>query len=403
MAPRLMRWTGWVFGGILLVALWALPPRAREDWFPGTSRTLFESFEEDRAFRKILREVQHSSAVYKKLVWNDSIEVLARLARGGGQGIWAQLPDSVPPDSRSTLEEAVRRQLQDSGLTVPQVPVGVALMDPRYGVHPDTPDRYAGGSGWEIFVNRDAGESYCFLVNPVYDTDSVSARRALARLLWSGPDSSLVPNPVGPCILHAKYGNPGDGTFSWLRSGGYQLAEGSMGPWVQRDLAHVDPVSRGFGTRLAYRLSPHGAACVQGAKDVCLKLFRMVNGGGYRSYNDLWSSELSPPGAFPVAYRTRGSLSGIGLGGEETGLLFRLEEEFGEERFREFWTSDQDVEVAFQAAFGEPVEEWLVRWAQARWGELDLGPRIPLQATLLSFLSLGLFMGLALVMGRRKA
>jgi len=55
MAPRLMRWAGWVLGGILVVALWALPPRAREDWFPGTSRPLFESAEEDRAFREITR------------------------------------------------------------------------------------------------------------------------------------------------------------------------------------------------------------------------------------------------------------------------------------------------------------------------------------------------------------
>jgi hypothetical protein len=49
------------------------------------------------------------------------------------------------------------------------------------------------------------------------------------------------------------------------------------------------------------------------------------------------------------------------------------------------------------------VEEWLVKWAQARWGNLMVGPRMPLQATLLSFLTLGLFVGLALFIGRRKA
>jgi len=397
MAPRLKLWTGWVFGGMALVALWALPPRAEEDWFPHRF-IRFEYSQETQAAREIAGEVRRLGSVYQRLVWNDSVKVLARAAREVGVGIWAQLPDSASPGSRPDLEEAVRRQLELSGLNAPEVPVGVVLVERRYGVYPDFPYSSSWSSNWEIFVNRDEGESFCFLVDP-----GRSMERVLARMLWTGPDSSLVPNPVGPCILHAKYGNPGDGTFSWLRSGGYALAEGSMGSWVQRNTTQIDPVSRGFGFRQAFRLSPHGTGCVQGAKDSCLEIFRMVDDGGYRSPTNPWGSAVWASGTFPVAYRSGGSNAGMGLGGEETHLLYDLEEEFGEERFREFWTSDQDVEEAFQAAFGEPVEDWLVRWTQARWGELDLGPRVPLQATLLSFLSLGLFVGLALLMGRRRA
>jgi hypothetical protein len=93
----------------------------------------------------------------------------------------------------------------------------------------------------------------------------------------------------------------------------------------------------------------------------------------------------------------------LGFAGHGTRLLYDLEEEFGRERFSRFWTSDADVEEAFLSAFGEPPEEWLMRWAQARWGHLRVGPGIPFQAGFLSFLTLGLFTGLALFMGRRKA
>jgi hypothetical protein len=401
MAPRLNRWLGVALGAMVLIALWALPPRSWESWYPYSLDYSREYSPETQAFREVAGEVNRLGAIYQRLEWNRLVEALADTVRAGEVGFLARVPDSAPPDAKPEIEEAIGAQLRRSGVESPTLPVGAVLLPRRYGVHPDFPWPSSWGSNWELFVNREEDKSFCFVVDPNRSTE-----RSLARMLWTGPDSSLVPNPLGPCILHAKYGNPGDGVFSWLRSGGYALAEGSLGSWIQMDMVRTPSVQRRFGTRLSYPLSPGGASCVMGDRDVCLRLFRGAAEGEYGGYarpDYPWGAELWDSGIFPVAYRNLGSLAGMGLGGVEARLLYDLEEEFGEERFRAFWTSDQDVEEAFRAAFGVPVEGWMVGWAQAHWGKLELGPTIPLQATLLSFLSIGMCVGLALYMGRRRA
>ena len=402
MAPRLTGWLGLALVGMVALSLWALPPRATEDWFPNRSWTLYEPSPESRAFGLVADEVRRLGAIYQRLEWNDSVEVLARVAVEARAGFLARVPDSAPPGSESELEDAIRLQLQGAGVGTPVVPVGAILMENRFGMHPNSPVAYGWSANWEIFVSRDRESPYCFLVDPEPNR-AQNIRRTLARMLWTGPDSSTAPNPVGPCLLHAKYGSPGDGTFHWLRSGGYALGEGSMGYWVRRDTIPMEREVRGFGVRRIYRLSPDGEACVMGRRDACLRAFLKGDSRGPAGLSYPWGSDLWSSGISPVAFRSGGAGSRVGFGGTGARLLYDLEEEFGTERFARFWSSELDVEEAFQTAFGEPVEEWLVRWAQARWGNLMVGPRMPLQATLLSFLTLGLFVGLALFIGRRKA
>jgi hypothetical protein len=161
-----------------------------------------------------------------------------------------------------------------------------------------------------------------------------------------------------------------------------------LADWDER--LGVGREQRRFGSRRIYRLSSDGEACVMGMRDGCLRAFLKGGGGS--------PADLS----LPVAFTSERAGSSVGFGGMRARLLYDLEEEFGSERFARFWTSESDVEEAFRAVYGEPVEEWLVRWAQARWGPLRVGPQVPLQATFLSFLTLGLFVGLGLYMGRRK-
>jgi hypothetical protein len=57
--------------------------------------------------------------------------------------------------------------------------------------------------------------------------------------------------------------------------------------------------------------------------------------------------------------------------GIEQLMFTDLEREFGEERFRQFWTSDQDVVAAFQSAFRVSPGVWVQAWA-SRYYATDL-------------------------------
>ncbi len=79
-----------------------------------------------------------------------------------------------------------------------------------------------------------------------------------------------------------------------------------------------------------------------------------------------------------------------------------LEAEFGGERFARFWTSDQDVEEAFAAAFGEPIEMWTMRWAQDRMGAQKAGPSTDLLSVLLTLVTLLACVGIATATATRR-
>ena len=79
-----------------------------------------------------------------------------------------------------------------------------------------------------------------------------------------------------------------------------------------------------------------------------------------------------------------------------------LEAEFGAERFARFWTSDQSVDEAFLGAFGEPMEEWTMRWAQGLMGFHKTGPSIDPLSILLTLVTVITCGGLAVATGTRR-
>ena len=81
--------------------------------------------------------------------------------------------------------------------------------------------------------------------------------------------------------------------------------------------------------------------------------------------------------------------------------MFGLEEEFGPERFGRFWQSPRSPSEAFEDAFGEPMDLYVMRWAKKYYDPIPRGPGVPVQATLLTFLTLGILAGGALRRGRR--
>ncbi len=79
-----------------------------------------------------------------------------------------------------------------------------------------------------------------------------------------------------------------------------------------------------------------------------------------------------------------------------------LEGDFGRDRFTRFWTSDQSVEDALNAAFGEPIESWTMRWAQDRLGYQKAGPSTDLLSVLLTLATLVACVGVATATATRR-
>ena len=90
------------------------------------------------------------------------------------------------------------------------------------------------------------------------------------------------------------------------------------------------------------------------------------------------------------------------FGDAESWWMGELEEEFGVERFRRFWQSEQGPDQAFLAVFGEPMAEWTMRWAQARQGIQRAGPSTDRLSVLLTMLTVLACSGAAVAMGTRK-
>jgi len=146
------------------------------------------------------------------------------------------------------------------------------------------------------------------------------------------------------------------------------------------------------GDRAYGRESPVGEGCLAGHIDACRRAVldptAYVDPDSYPELEEWISSGYARPvGPF---------------GGRERTWTGDLETEFGRDRFARFWTSDQDVEDAFTAAFGEPIELWTMRWAQDRMGVQKAGPSVDLLSVLLTLITLLACVGIATATAHRR-
>jgi hypothetical protein len=398
MASRMKIWIALVLGGIVWIGMWGIPPKSYEDWRGsrwGANRFLFP---ERDAYNRVLSEVYRKNWVYQRLQWGDSVATLARISEETGRRWWVALPDSAPGRFLPGLETAITAQLSAEGISEPRVPVGVVLMDFRTGTHPGVSRGYSRyNDGLEIHVGREPETPFCFLVDPVYGTGS----NPWARMVWAPADSSAPPNPLGPCALHARYGTPGPAVFRWLAEGAYVMGIGGPGIVRSSQSPEVGPwATLSLGQRaLWYEGSPEAEACLAGRVEGCRKA--LFDGSFFPRWWGAWEED-----AVLDAHGTITRLPEYGFslpfGGREFGLLRDLEEEFGQERFQAFWSSDLGVEEAFRSAFGVGAPEWAMAWGQARFGTSKVGATVPLEAAALSILTIGILAGVALVLGRRR-
>jgi hypothetical protein len=82
-------------------------------------------------------------------------------------------------------------------------------------------------------------------------------------------------------------------------------------------------------------------------------------------------------------------------------LLFAMESEFGSRPFGEFWRSPLPPAEAFEEAFGEPLEAWVMRMLRSYVAPSPVGPGVPLQAAAYTLLTFGFLAGFAVRAGRR--
>ena len=88
---------------------------------------------------------------------------------------------------------------------------------------------------------------------------------------------------------------------------------------------------------------------------------------------------------------------------DEDYMFHDLEQEFGPDAFRAFWTSDQDVRTAFQRSFGVPLGDWVVSWVDRTIGVDEPGPALSRTASSGTALVIALLTGLAFLRIRRRS
>ncbi len=402
MASGMKLWIGIVLGGLLLLAAWGLPPRAQNEWLFGPSGDRNTRLPERVAAMEARSEVLRRNWVYQRIQWRDSLLALARESEREGRDWSMEVPEAVPDSLRAALAEAVRAELLREGMVDSDVHVGAVLMDGTMGTHPGVPNpAHMSYYYREVLVAGDPELPVCFMVDPV----RVEPRRLetdLARMLWTPADSSFLPTPLGPCALYARYGPPGPEIRAWLERGAYAFALGGRGfRSSQGEISSFPPRWRSaFGARIRWSFSTDGTACLAGKPDGCRRAVLLDGsdspGGGRR-----WTGTRELPGGGRVTGIEEFRF-GFPFTNRLFGLLWDMEEAFGQDRFQGFWSSEGTVDEAFQAAFQVPLPEWLLAWAR-RDGEIVSGtPVVPLNASLLSLLVVAAFGGLALRIGRHR-
>jgi hypothetical protein len=387
---------------LILVGGFGLPPRPLVDsWW---SRTQYRT-PERAGFLEIQDDLILENWLYQRIQWRDSVLSALEGIDPAVTPFTLALPEWARDSTRAILEEGVTRHLNYLGSAQPKVPVGVFFVPRTLNGHPRAPkNRY--GYRWtqrEIYVAREGEEPFCALLEPVAVEGGYNGlNNTVRRLVFLPRDSVSAPNTLRICGYYARYGVPGSEIEDWLRRGGAAFASGSN-IYRRSDLIRMrGNIRRLFGgLGYFYNLSAVGLGCLGGLAPACLTTFQ----GDSRPFQP-WVRNIqglrdkaadSPVDFLSSRWRIQGH-----LGGYEEYMFESLEMEFGPDRFEAFWNSEQPVLEAFQEAFGLPAEEWVMAWAQKLYGTLDRGPSVPLNASLLTFLTIGLFAALAASVAIRR-
>jgi hypothetical protein len=234
----------------------------------------------------------------------------------------------------------------------------------------------------EFIFNGESSEPWCAAVHykgPQRDTFGPQF-----------PESRL----LGPCLFWARYGAPGADIAKWLDKGGYRFAD-APADYVLDDLDEPRARRAIFGLRRGWYIDPFsGDRCLAGHEGACAKAVLDTVPVRWRRGREALPD--SPPTFVREDY------GNVVFGSLDPAMLAQLERRFGADAFGRFWQSSDAVEPAFLAAFGISLDEWVREWARAYYGAEPVGPRVRLTTVLLSLLSIGILLGIAVGIVQRR-
>jgi hypothetical protein len=322
---------------------------------------------------------------------------------GKAAGPLSLLVQGIPDSIRISADEV--EDLWGTFIPDPTVRVGLLLYDVEgYGR-----SRRASYSG--AFIKADGDGADCITLVPV------SGVRNNRVTLNAGPYMQSI---LAPCLLLSRFGPPGKAVGQWLVSTRYQA--GRSANWLLKPSQWIDgyeappwsrhyepwwfdpsPLLRGFraSTVLEPRAPPYhlGAPvvrCLAGDSSECAAAVldtALLAAWGRATPRDLTK-------AF---HHTRAPRAVFEAGPLASWFLSDLIRDQGQERFADFWRSDQPLTVAFQRAFGMELGDWTLRWARRQWEAsmdshyskrivlgIPLSPALPAAALAWSAVFLGL-------------
>jgi hypothetical protein len=364
-------WLAIVSGASALVALWALPPSRLET-------PPVQKLPEQIRYESVEGEIRRAHGALRALRWSDSLSALAVRAAVDGVAFSPPRGEGLEAAEVRPWEERLRAALAGIEPRDPDMVVGVFWQPPDHAAVPGVP---SGIRMREVtFVGERDGTPYCIRAVPYTE------RGARVMLRYSGD--------VGPCRLYAAYGTPGERIQEWLDASALRFARVAV-PSFAADFALTALPPRD-ATRLFGASRPQFAdqnlavqACLAGRAEACARAVTDPELIAPRFGDEAWLVANSPASSFG------GDSPDAPFGWLDDGLLYEIEARFGSDAFARFWTSAEPVAEAFEAAFGLPLGEWVLRWIEGHVGLYRAGPSLPWSSLGLSLLALAALAGVA--------
>lgn len=368
---RLMKYrSALVAVGWGLVALWLLPPDPPRRIQNYTAPTKAQALRVD-----LMAEARRLNDVLKRTRWLDSLSDVLANSPPGENGAILSFPEGIDVDDVTviTIRTQVAGEIDLLGIESAAYSFAAAWPIARSGNH-------------EAFSQSGATfkEFYAF----------EAENRKVCLALY--PDRS---NFLGPCAYYLIHGTPGARIGAWLSSGGAKFgtwyAE-SRNPFADPRLSSLEKLFQKVGNRTPFGIRQVPLAgiqthdCLAGDEEACRSSVLDLEPPRQADFSD------------DLPAFVHSELSGGAFYTYEESLFYDLEREFGREAFGHFWTSDQDVETAFQAAFGLPIGKWVMGWAQDRLGVYRMGPMPSLEAILISLGVISFLLTIAIAMGKKR-
>lgn len=387
MATAMKRWIALTGLGLVLVAVATLPP--------STLRLQPRSvLPEVERFEALDAEARRQVGVLQATLWSDSLSELAVRTAEDGVAVGAFGIEEMSEEPFTEWGAAVREYVGSLRPRAHELVVGVYYQPSMLGQPEGVPGPPVGGA--HTYVGVRDGTPYCLQVEP--RPSPPDARSLRFYIEW------LPETGIGVCRLFAKYGLPGDGVRRWLDDGAIGFARSEAPPPDRRSLYYgsfeAPPLPGSFFGLMRPQVvdrNPAVGRCLAGDADACLQAVSSPASGFRLAQSDYEYIRTHSPLTYNVRYGAP-----TAFGSPDQYLLADLEAEAGPDTFARFWTSAEEMPVAFEAAFGVDPGSWIRDWAQREDGVYHAGPGLRAGTKLWSLLALVLLAGLASLVGVRR-